>query len=31
MIDTLTATTATPVWLDTFICQFQIANYNYEE
>ena len=27
MIDTLTATTtATPVWLDTFICQFQMTD-----
>ena len=26
MIDTLTATTATPVWLDTFVCQFQMVD-----
>ncbi len=32
VIDTLTSTaTATPVRLDTFVCQFQVANYNYEE
>jgi hypothetical protein len=26
MIDTLTVATATPVWLDTFVCQFQMAD-----